>query len=281
MAAGQQRTVNLQTAAEPNDDDAILGGLVAAGRGKNGGLDLPFPDDLVFRILRLIDTGDICERLTLWRTQDRANQHSGGRPALFDDRAVLAVCLLLAVEPTPLLASRMADVVHHRLSSDALLALGAIASCTPDNDRYAAMWRAVQRMLAIIGTKPISRYRRTSPEEYAEALAELDPAHIAERHQRCDWVCNELLQLSWRLLPRRARRWGGNLAIDATLVQAPSRGNRAKQTTDHQAGGTSVKATMTVARGRVVMTNGSTGMRQRSLSTSPTTLVTATNSRSW
>jgi hypothetical protein len=236
MAARCRRTLNTQSALEPTDDDALLGGLVAAGRGKNGGVDLPIPDDLVFRILRLIDTSDICEHLNQWRAQDRANQHPGGRPALFDDRTVLAACLLLAVEHTPLLASRMADVVHHRLSPDALLALGATRSTAPENDRYAAMWRAVHRMLAPIDTKPISRYRRTNPEEYAAELAKLDPAQIVERQQRCDWFCNELLQLSWRLLPRRARRWKGNSAIDATVVEVPYRRNTAGETTDHQAG---------------------------------------------
>ncbi|MHB8293649.1 MAG: hypothetical protein ACYDH5_03295, partial [Acidimicrobiales bacterium] len=57
--------------------------------------------------------------------------------------------------------------------------------------------------------------------EWADVLASRDPEGSARKQARLDWVANQLVEATLRMVPRDVRRkWKGNVCIDATPVAA-------------------------------------------------------------
>ncbi|MDQ2729791.1 MAG: hypothetical protein M3Y91_18475 [Actinomycetota bacterium] len=190
------------------------------------------PDHHIEAAATKIDSTDICARLTEWRAEDRKDKGLGGRPAHLDERAVLVCFVLLALEHSPLLVSRMAETIAHRLSGKAKALLGIdVAKArlgidgaeTADKDWYDRAWRTIHSLLDVIDPFPAKgkRNRLLTKAEWADVVTARDPAESARKQERLDWVCNELLEATLRMIPRDVRRrWKGNLCIDATPVAA-------------------------------------------------------------
>ncbi|MDQ2729912.1 MAG: hypothetical protein M3Y91_19135, partial [Actinomycetota bacterium] len=204
--------------------DEALARLVRSGAFANGSArsDL-IADHHVEAAATIIDSTDICARLAEWRAEDRAGKGPGGRPASLDDRAVLVCFVLLALEHSPLLVTRMAETIAHRLSDEAKTSLGVDGAEISDKDWYDRAWRTIHSLLDVIDPLPAEgkRNRLLTRAEWADVVAARDPAESARKQARVDWVCNELLEATLRMIPRDVRRrWKGNLCIDATPVAA-------------------------------------------------------------
>lgn len=129
--------------------------------------------------------------------------------------------MLLALEHSPLFAERAADLIARRLSPAARQLLGIHQHPADGDDWYDRCWRAIHRLLDVIDPYPAPRNRLLTADEQEQILSERDPVTQAERQQRLDWVCNQLVDITWKLLPRDVRRkWKGNVAVDATPVVA-------------------------------------------------------------
>ncbi|MDQ2729324.1 MAG: hypothetical protein M3Y91_16020, partial [Actinomycetota bacterium] len=210
--------------------DEALARLVCSGALGNGSVrgDL-IPDHQVEAAATLIESTDICARLAEWRAEDHTDKGRGGRPAHLDDRAVLVLFVLLALEHSPLLVTRMAETITHRLSDKAKALLGIDPAETGEKDWYDRAWRTIHSLLDVIDPFPAkgTRNRLLTRAEWADVLASRDPAESARKQEHLDWVCNELLEATLRMIPRNIRRnWKGNMCIDATPVAAfGKRGN--------------------------------------------------------
>lgn len=135
-------------------DEALsrLAGSGAFGNGCARG-DL-ISDHHVEAATTIIDSTGICEAMAEWRTIDRTEKGPGGRPAQLDDRAILVCFVLLAIEHSPLLVTRMAETIAHRLSDTAKALLGIDRAETADKDWYDRAWRTIHSLLDVIDPFP-------------------------------------------------------------------------------------------------------------------------------
>ena len=183
----------------------------------------PIDDQRVARAMSLIDASGICARVARWREEDRerAGKGPGGRPGSLDDRVVLVLLLVLALEGSPLLVTHVADVVEHRLSGEAMAMLGIDPDKTGNIDWYDRCWRALHSLLDVIDPFPGPRNRSLTKDEWAAIIASRDPEEFERKQERLNWIANQLLEASMRMMPRSVlRKWKGNVCIDATPIAA-------------------------------------------------------------
>jgi hypothetical protein len=183
----------------------------------------PIDDQRVALTIRLIDLSEICAHVAKWRSEDQENASKGrgGRPGSLDDRLVLVLLLVLALEGSPLLVTHAAAVVEHRLSSEAKAMLGISPDCISNPVWYDRFWRAFHSLLDVIDPYPGPRNRLLTVDEWADVIASRNPEECERKRERLNWVANQLLEASMRMLPRSVRRkWKGNVCIDATPVAA-------------------------------------------------------------
>jgi hypothetical protein len=183
----------------------------------------PIDDQRVALTIRLIEVSGICARVAKWRSEDqeKAGKGHGGRPGNLDDRVVLVLLLVLALEGSPLLVTRMAEVIEDRLSREAKAMLGINPDQTRDTGWYDRCWRAFHSLVDVIDPFPGPRNRLLTTDEWAEIIAARDPEESERKQERLDWVTNQLLEVSMQAMPRSVRRkWKGNVCIDATPVAA-------------------------------------------------------------
>lgn len=213
--------MNLADSARDAADEA-LARLVCSG-DLGGSAKAVIPDRMVEAAITIVESTGICEQLAAWRAEDRVREHkgSGGRPASLDDRAVMVLLVLLALEHAPLLVSRMAEMIACRLSGRAKALLGIDSEETKERDWYDRTWRAVHSLLAVIDPFPGPRSRLLTKAEWADVVAARDPMESVRKQARLDWVTNQLVEVTMRMIPRAVRRkWKGNTCIDATPVAA-------------------------------------------------------------
>lgn len=180
---------------------------------------IPLPVGQVRAALELIDATTVADQTGRWRSIDRASHRKGGRPALISDRAVLTVYLILALAHQPLHATRVAEVIAHRLTPETRKMLGITTNSGTEQQWYTRAWRAIHRVFDVIDPYPARRNRILTKEEIAATLAARDPRLQAERELRLNWFGNQIVDASWALLdPEIRRRWKGNVCIDATPV---------------------------------------------------------------
>ncbi len=203
------------------DSDSL--GMIG-DQGLNLGPSYPSIDDQrVARAMSLIDASGICARVARWREEDRerAGKGPGGRPGSLDDRVVLVLLLVLALEGSPLLVTHVAAVVEHRLSGEAMAMLGIDPDKTGNIDWYDRFWRAFHSVLDVIDPFPGPRNRLLTKDEWAAIIASRDPEESERKQERLNWIANQLLEASMRMMPRSVlRKWKGNVCIDATPIAA-------------------------------------------------------------
>lgn len=213
--------MNLADSARDAADEA-LARLVCSG-DLGGSAKAAIPDRMVEAAITIVEATGICEQLAAWRAEDRVREHkgSGGRPASLNDRAVMVLLVLLALEHAPLLVSRMAEMIACRLSGRPKALLGIDSEETKEKDWYDRAWRQVHSLLAVIDPFPGPRNRLLTKAEWADVVSARDPDDAARKQDRLEWVCNQLLEATMRMIPRAVRRhWKGNTCIDATPVAA-------------------------------------------------------------
>ncbi|WP_276969243.1 hypothetical protein [Ferrimicrobium acidiphilum] len=192
--------------------------------GLSYGFSPPHIDDQqIASAIKLIDASGICVRVAKWRSEDqeRAGKGRGGRPGSLNDRVVLVLLLVLALEGSPLLVTHAAAVVEHRLSGEARAMLGISPDRIGNPVWYDRFWRAFHSLLDVIDPFPGPRNRLLTVDEWADVMASRDSEECERKQERLDWVANQLLEASMRMIPRSVRRkWKGNVCIDATPIAA-------------------------------------------------------------
>ena len=182
-------------------------------------------DDYVAFFMDLIESSGVCEELAQDREQRRAKdgKRPGGRRASFDDRLVLTMYLALAATHTPLLVTRMSELIEHRLSAEAKQMLGIDPAITGD-PLYYRCWRAQRSLLRVIDPYPAPRNRRLTKAEGEAIDAARNDAEVEAQRQKITRVMNRLLEATIRLLPPEVlASWGGNVSIDGTPMTAFAR----------------------------------------------------------
>ncbi len=183
----------------------------------------PISDSTVKTVAELIDSSGIVEQVIIWRDKDSGERHPGGRPAKVSDRTIVTLLALCAVEGTPLLFTEIEQLAKHRLSDTSRKLLEI-----PETDyAYSSLWRAFRRFTKVIDGYPAPLNRRFTNEEAKELREGLDLNFAAIMEERANRVANQLLDVTWKLVPREIRRkWKGNIAIDATVVPVVSPNRR-------------------------------------------------------
>lgn len=172
-------------------------------------------DAAVTAVAAFIDTTGIAQQIADWRNKTT----TVGRPATIGDRALLTVLALLVFEDSPLLISRAAELIEHRLTDRARQHLDIRTPAGPV-DWYSRTWRAYKRMLDQIDPYPAPRNRLLAADEQQQVRDSRNPDTQAEMETRLWWVGNQMIDATWQLLPDNVRaRWSGNIAIDSTLVK--------------------------------------------------------------
>jgi hypothetical protein len=193
--------------------------------GGRQGIIHSISDSTVVGALSIVDTSGIPARVITWRAEDAKDRHAGGRALSIDDRAIITLLVLLALEGSPLFVTNIANIIEHRLSDNARSLLGIRQFAAEGDDWYDRSWRAVHRLLAVIDPYPAPRNRRMSVDEFKTIEAQRDPSEVQRREDRLNEFANGLVLVTWKLFPRDIRRqWKGNICVDATPVKAFDRG---------------------------------------------------------
>lgn len=185
------------------------------------------PQNLVEWAADLIDRSGLVPMLEGWEVEDA--KYRGGRPTTLTFRAVLIAWLVVAYEQQPLFVLRVAEALTVRLSADAARVMGVPASfCL---DRREVMVRRVERVmdriLDRVDYKPLPTHgRRLTRGELDDVHADriLRADELDEKRRRMFRFTNTLLHAQYDGLPAAARSDKLSLAMDATFMDAPSRG---------------------------------------------------------
>jgi len=186
--------------------------------------------------LTIVDTSGVLDLIQQWREQDKAEKeaklgyapHAGGRPSIITDRTAIALMLAIGVEASPLLVSCATELVTERITEKAWEALGL-----PKHEfkkRFTQretrmwnhrIWRAIGRVLDVIDPYPeTSYYKRMEKSEYAQIVANRDPALIEKRQARAHILMNKLVWASVQHFGEdRLKDWKGDLTIDGTPMK--------------------------------------------------------------
>lgn len=214
---------------QPHDTDAMAE-LRAMLRGPNNApmkTRAPVDHRDVMLATTLVDRSGLAADIAAWRAESTtaSNPLGGGRPPVIDDRAMLSLLVLMALEDSPMLVSNAAAIVAYRLTDESKELLGIDAEPAKFPDWYARAWRALHRLLDVVDPFPINRAlggdRRTAmtKAQFAKVVANREPAECARRQERLDELANRLLEATHTLLSRDVRRrYKGNSSMDATKV---------------------------------------------------------------
>lgn len=192
-------------------------------------------DDRVQWAIRFIDRSGLTEQVAIWKAED--SRGPGGRPETFPMRALLVAMVLCATTNEPLLVTSFRDVLFSRISPAMRTSLGVPS---PPGALDARGWEAVYRnlrtrfhgLLDLMDPSPLPKNRRMANDQFLVALrlnrSRLTDEDWSEREQRLEWFVNRVLEASLKTLPREVRRrWKGSVAVDATVVPAFARPERA------------------------------------------------------
>jgi hypothetical protein len=184
------------------------------------------PDAMVQKAAQLVDLMKVLDRIQVWR--DEQKRRPGGRPETFPMRALLVAMVLCVTTDQPLLVTRIRDVLFIQISAAMRAALGV-----PDPpgrlDRrgWAACYRntrsRLHALLDLVDPSVLPKNRRLDHEAFLAAVELRRSVCSAEelkiRRERLTWLVNQILEASFRMLPRAyRRRWRGSVAVDATVV---------------------------------------------------------------
>jgi len=228
------------TAALAYDDvDEALERCLATGAfGSRRDVTQPILDSTVSAALAIVDAAGVSDKIANWRAADATDRHPGGRPGALDDRAIMALFVLLALENSPLYIDKVAYAIEERLSERAKAFLHIRQFASDGDDWYDRCGRAIHRVLNVIDPYPAPRKKRISQAEFAVIETRRDPDTVKCREERLNEFADGLLKATWQMVPREIRRqWSGNICVDATPVKAFARGysKRNSKTVEHDA----------------------------------------------
>lgn len=177
---------------------------------------------------RVVDSSGVLERIHEW---DRTKRKSGaGRKPDISYRGLLILFLLHIQAGYGVTYPDIASTLDSRMTLEHFEMLGIRNREADRQDWYHRTWRCAERLISLIDPFPMPRNKRLKAKKWAKVQAELESPkgkqNTAEKMERLDWLCEQLLHASVRLLPADIRsRIKGHIAIDATLVEIAGRAN--------------------------------------------------------
>lgn len=182
----------------------------------------------VVEVDRVLKMARVRPLLAGWNSGDRLS--AAGRKPILDETAALSLILLQIRINRPTLITELAQTFL-KLSPRQRAVLG-LTHDGLDERVYERIWRALQRLIALVDEFPGRRDKVLTEAEYRKVKAARDPEQCRSRRIRMWTLANDLVHGSWLLLPEELRnRSDGNHAIDATFVPLqgkignPSSGN--------------------------------------------------------
>lgn len=177
---------------------------------------------------RVVDSSGVVERIHEW---DQAKRKSGaGRKPDISYRGLLILFLLHIQAGYGVTYPDIASTLDSRMTLEHFEMLGIRNRAADREDWYHRTWRCAERLIKLIDPFPMPRNRRLKAKKWAKVQAKLESPrgqrNTAEKMERLDWLCEQLLHASVRMLPTEiSSRINGHIAIDATLVEIAGRPN--------------------------------------------------------
>ena len=177
---------------------------------------------------RVVDSSGVVERIHEW---DRANRKSGaGRKPDISYRGLLILFLLHIQAGYGVTYPDIANTLNDRMTLEHFEMLGIRNRAADRVDWYHRTWRCAERLIKLIDPFPMPRNKRLTAKKWAKVQAKLDSPKgqrkSGTRMERLDWLCEQLLHASVRMLPAEiSSRIHGHIAIDATLVEISGHAN--------------------------------------------------------
>lgn len=172
----------LALADVPTDDaDTLADDALAELFGTNSATAPPLPPDghipdvWVSAYVRVLKASGVCEQVAAWLAEDRKATGPGGRTPVLTQKAVLVLLFILTHEHTPLLITRLAEVIEHRLSDTAKTLLGIPLAPATRTQWYHRIARTLHTLLDVIDPYPGPRNRLLTKVEHAALLASRCP----------------------------------------------------------------------------------------------------------
>lgn len=179
-------------------------------------------DHLVRRAHMLITLDGYADTVDGWC---REGLKPGGATARVSTTAVLVGTLVCAYVHKTTVNKRIADVLFREISDDMRELIGVTTldhHSTSDDARYVCANRALNRVFDAIDSSVLVRNIRHEKAKYSEMPQRrtLTDTEILQITTRRNWVANQLLGNTFRMLPRKIRRsYKGSLAVDGTLIE--------------------------------------------------------------
>ena len=179
-----------------------------------------------------IDLAGVVPQIERWRSEDAANRHPGGAPAIISDRSALIGWMLLRADNGPSLFTELGAIFWYRLTDDAREALGlAHVRDTGNDERDRRAWyerarNAIHRIVELMDAWPAKR-QLMNREERERTISLRDKNLMRIKQERGVWFTNAMLEMTFQAQPRRLRRrFKGALTVDQTATRAPSQKKR-------------------------------------------------------
>jgi hypothetical protein len=148
------------------------------------------------------------------------------------NEAIFVGLVLSALNDEGEIIKNVCEILHSRISPEMRLALGVTRPYRTAGDKHNAYMATIRRFHALLGwidPSPLPKNEVHTEESLAAARKDLSEQEIAERSDRLFTFANNLLDATWRMVPRRIRRqWKGTLSADAIAIRAYSVGYSTK-----------------------------------------------------
>lgn len=172
----------------------------------------------VSEAIRVLDHADVRALVHAWKLEDGKTSNRG-RKRFIDEYAALAILLIQMRYSGVLLFTHMVETLTCLNAVD-LSRLGIHHHDVDDHQWYDRLWRAYERLQSLIDEFPGNRKKKPTRDAFNRIIELRDPEKMAVRHERFLHLTNALIEGSISFLPRELRRrYGGNIAIDATFTK--------------------------------------------------------------
>lgn len=170
---------------------------------------------------RMVDQSGVLEIVAEERALEHLGKGPGGRKALVNDRAILVVLLVLALEHQALHLTLARDMVINRLGKDSLRYLDLNMGNGTEEQVYHRLTRASTRFVSPVNPHEGPRRKKLKRAEHIKLEASRDPEKVAAKNVRLHVAMNRLIAASVKMLPQAvAETFKGDFAIDGTFVKA-------------------------------------------------------------
>jgi len=176
---------------------------------------------LVAGAVAFVERGQFCEACQTWRAEDHPDRAPRtGRPLTLTDRHVLVALLVLGLLGEPPSLKRVSELLQYRLHTESRDLLGLPrAERVSAHAHYHRVARAYTRLCALFDPKVYPTHRRLTRAAVQAITDTFDPAVVARKQQRADWLANKILDLTVQMTPHELLGpWTGDITLDGTKL---------------------------------------------------------------